>query len=81
MKLLSELTDYNHPNIYVKRAKITESIKAMQCLSLRQYHDKVIQIPPYILRDQIKKAQNILQLVNTEISRKEQQCFKFGEPF
>jgi hypothetical protein len=78
MKTLSQLTDYEHSNMYVHQAKLHKSIVDMKELFSQQYKTKIIEIPPYILRDEIKKANKKMREVNYRISCFEQTSFNFG---
>ena len=78
MRTLSSFTDYEHSNIYVHKQKLLLSIKDMQTLLTQQYKTKVVEIPPYILRDEIKTARRKLKEINYKIACIEQLAFNFG---
>lgn len=78
MKTLSELTNYHHSNMYVHQAKLHMAITDMKELLTLQYKTKIVQIPAYVLRDEIKKANKLMKIVNHKISCSEQTAFSFG---
>lgn len=80
MQQLSELVNYHHSNIYTHKEKLIRSIEQMKALLRKQYHNKIVEIPPYILLDEIKKANNLLYMVNEKIRLTEQLNFAFGCP-
>lgn len=78
MKQLSTLTDYRHSNVYVQRKKIVSSISQMKELLTQQYRTKIVEIPAYILRDEIKKANSLLSATDRIIEAAENLTFRFG---
>jgi len=52
----------------------------MKSLLRQQYKTKVVQIPPYVLKAEIKKANSKLNAVYTRIQQAEQTSFAFGNP-
>lgn len=78
MKQLSHITDYRHSNVYVQREKIVSSISQMKELLTQQYKTKIVEIPSYILRDEIKKANSLLSATNRIIEAAENLTFRFG---
>lgn len=78
MQTVSSLTDYRHHNIYVMRSKLLLCIQGMKQLLREQYHTKVIQVPPYILLEEIQKASKLLKHTDEQIMFSEQHVFRFG---
>ena len=77
MQTLTSLTDYRSTNVYVMREKLKSRIADMRALRKKQLVDKVIQIPDYILRDEIKKALKLQKDNNEKIRLSEQLNFQF----
>jgi len=74
---LSELTNYSHHNIYVRRLLINKSINLLKAQLRKQYLNKVIEHNPYTLLHEIKKANKILVATEKSISIVEQGIFSF----